>query len=152
MPDPRKRRGLRYPLAGLLTVAIDGKTLRGARRADGGQVHLLSALDTSTGIVLAQVTISAKSNEIPAFHHVRDVTFHEDLHQARTSNGPAVMAALRNTEIGFHRLSGETNIARAIRCANRRPHDLITAVTSTDPRAQDPATVDVGGPLLAGSW
>jgi predicted transposase YbfD/YdcC len=268
-------------------IAIDGKTLRGARRADGSQVHLLSALDTSTGIVLAQVTIAAKSNEIPAFtplldaieqilgglknlifvadalhtqvnhaneiaargahllipvkgnqptlhtqlktlpwtqipaghqtretghgrrqartikavtlttpggigfphaqqavritrtrtitssgkttretayltislpaaqahpsdlqewirrewliealHHIRDVTFREDSHQARTGNGPAVMATLRNTAIGFHRTCGETNIARATRRANRRPHDLITAVTSNNPRTQ----------------
>jgi Transposase DDE domain len=57
---PRRRR---YRVV----IAVDGKTLRGARRADGGQVHLLSALDTSTGIVLAQVTVNAKSNEIPAF-------------------------------------------------------------------------------------
>lgn len=266
-------------------IAVDGKTLRGARRADG-QVHLLSALDTSTGVVLAQVTVNAKSNEIPAFaplldaieqvlgslkdliivadalhtqsnhaneiaargahllipvkgnrptlftqlktlpwaqipighqtrdhghgrretrtvkavtvatpggigfphaqqairitrtrtttsgkttrqtayltislpaadahpadlqewirrewliealHHVRDVTFHEDSHQARTGNGPAVMATLRNTAIGFHRTSGETNIARATRRANRRPHDLITAVISHNPKMQ----------------
>ncbi len=53
-------------------IAVDGKTLRGARRRDGGQVHLLSALDTSTGIVLAQVTVSAKSNEIPAFAPLLD--------------------------------------------------------------------------------
>jgi hypothetical protein len=53
-------------------IAVDGKTLRGARRADGSQVHLLSALDTSTGIVLAQVTVSAKSNEIPAFTPLLD--------------------------------------------------------------------------------
>ena len=53
-------------------IAVDGKTLRGARRADGRQVHLLSALDTSTGIVLAQVTVSAKSNEIPAFAPLLD--------------------------------------------------------------------------------
>jgi hypothetical protein len=69
-------------------------------------------------------------------HHVRDVTFREDLHQARTGNGPAVMATLRNTAIGYHRTSGETNIARATRRANRRPHDLITAVTSGNPRTQ----------------
>ena len=240
-------------------IAVDGKTLRGARRPDGGQVHLLSALDTSTGIVLAQVTVAAKSNEIPAFtpllnavetvlgslagllviadalhtqtahaheiaargahlmipakgnqptlfaqlkalpwpqipagdrtrdrghgraetrtvkaitvhtpggiafphaqqavritrttssgktsretayltvslpaadaqpadlqhwarlewhienrvHHVRDVTFREDLHQARTGTGPAVIATLRNTAIGYHRTNGDTNI------------------------------------------
>uniref|UniRef100_UPI003F493886 ISAs1 family transposase n=1 Tax=Microtetraspora malaysiensis TaxID=161358 RepID=UPI003F493886 len=267
-------------------IAVDGKTLRGARRSGGGQVHLLSALDTSSGIVLAQVTVDAKSNEIPAFaplldavesvlggltgvlfvadalhtqtghareiaergahllvqvkgnqptlhaqlkalpwpqvpagdrtrdrghgrretrtvkavtlatpggitfphaeqavritrtritngktsretcyltvslpaadaqpadlqdwirrhwhienmvHHVRDVTFREDLHQARTGTGPAVIATLRNTAIGYHRTNGETNIARATRRANRRPHDLITAVTSSYPTTQ----------------
>ncbi|MGC5054841.1 hypothetical protein ACLQ2S_25710 [Micromonospora sp. DT48] len=46
------------------------------------------------------------------------------------------MATLRNTAIGFHRTRGETNIARATRHANRRPHDLITAVTSSNPRTQ----------------
>lgn len=269
-------------------IAIDGKTMRGARHPDGAQVHLLSALDTSTGIVLAQVTITAKSNEIPAFtplldavehvlgglhgllfvadamhtqtshaneiakrgahllipvkgnqptlhtqmktlpwaqipvghqsrdrghgrretrtvkavtlstpggigfphaqqairitrtrttaatgktsretcyctislptadahpadlqgwarrewlienrvHHIRDVTFREDLHQARTGTGPAVLATLRNTAIGFHYTNGDTNIARATRRANRRPHDLITTVTSSNPRTQ----------------
>jgi hypothetical protein len=30
-------------------------------------VHLLSAYDTATGVVLAQVQVTAKSNEIPAF-------------------------------------------------------------------------------------
>ncbi|GLZ02260.1 hypothetical protein Acsp02_95110 [Actinoplanes sp. NBRC 103695] len=63
-------------------------------------------------------------------HHVRDVTFREDSHQARTGNGPAIMATLRNTAIGYHRASGETNIARATRRATRRAHDLVTAVTS----------------------
>jgi hypothetical protein len=38
-----------------------------SRAADGRQVHLFSAYDTSTGIVLAQVQIAVKSNEIPAF-------------------------------------------------------------------------------------
>ncbi|MFD7657882.1 ISAs1 family transposase [Actinosynnema sp. NPDC059797] len=53
-------------------IAVDGKTLRGARLDDGRQVHLLSALDTGTGIVLAQVTVDAKSNEIPAFAPLLD--------------------------------------------------------------------------------
>jgi predicted transposase YbfD/YdcC len=269
-----------------IVIAVDGKTLRAARRPDGTQIHLLSALDTTTGIVLAQVTVAAKSNEIPAFaplldavaqvlgsltgvvfvadalhtqtghahqintrgadllipvkgnqptlfaqlkalpwaqtpvgdrttgrghgrletrtvkaltlpagdpiafphaaqairitrtrtlngktsretayftislpaaeaqpadiqewarrewlienhiHHVRDVTFGEDLHQARTGTGPAVLATLRNTAIGYHPLNGETNIARALRRANRRPHDLVTTMTSGNPRTQ----------------
>jgi predicted transposase YbfD/YdcC len=267
-------------------IAIDGKTLRGARLPDGGQVHLLSAYDTATGLVLAQTQIAAKSNEIPAFaplldrvaaqlgsldgavivadalhtqtahardvaargavllvtvkanqptlfaqlkrlpwadvpvgdrrrdtghgrretrtvkaltvltpgglgfphaeqairitrtrtakgkttretaylvvslpaehaqpdqlqdwarrewhienrlHWVRDVTLREDAHQARTGNGPAVAAVLRNTAIGFHRSNGEPNIARATRRANRRPNDLINAVTRSNPTMQ----------------
>lgn len=64
-------------------------------------------------------------------HWIRDVTFGEDAHQARTSNGPAVAAVLRSTAIGYHRSNGEPNIARATRRANRRPNDLIDAVTST---------------------
>jgi predicted transposase YbfD/YdcC len=262
-------------------VAIDGKVLRGARLSDGRQVHLLSAYDTSAGIVLAQVEIAAKSNEIPAFtplveqvaarlgglrdvvfvadalhaqvahardvaalggclyvtvkanqptlfarlkglpwaqvpvgdtrrdtghgrretrtvkaltvrtpggigfphaeqavritrtrivngkttremaylvvslpaehaqpvdlqqwarmewhvenrlHWVRDETFGEDAHQARTGNGPAVAAVLRNTAIGYHRSNGEPNIARAARRANRRSDELVDTVTSS---------------------
>jgi predicted transposase YbfD/YdcC len=264
-----------------LVIAVDGKVERGARLPDGRRVHLLSAYDTSTGIVLAQVQIAAKSNEIPAFtpllqqvrallgslkdvlvvadalhaqaghaellaadgghfmvavkrnqptlfaqlkglpwakipigaqtretghgrketrtvkavtvntpggigfphaqqavritrtrtvkgkttretayltvslpaeqaqpadlgtwarsewhienrlHYVRDVTLREDAHQARTHNGPAVFATLRNTAIGYHRTSGATNIAEAIRRANHRPHDLIDDVTGS---------------------
>jgi hypothetical protein len=53
-------------------IAIDGKVLRGSRLPDGSQVHLLSAYDTGTGVVLAQVQIAAKSNEIPAFAPLLD--------------------------------------------------------------------------------
>ncbi|MFC5059745.1 ISAs1 family transposase [Saccharothrix xinjiangensis] len=69
-------------------------------------------------------------------HHVRDVTLREDSHQARTGTGPAVIATLRNSAIGRHRTNGDTNIARALRHANRRSHDLITAVTSSYPTTQ----------------
>jgi predicted transposase YbfD/YdcC len=269
-------------------IAVDGKVERGARLPDGRQVHLLSAYDTSSGIVLAQVQIAAKSNEIPAFtplvrlvkdvlgsldgvlivadalhaqvghaallaghgahlmvtakanqptlfaqlkalpwaqvpvgaqtrdtghgrketrtvkaltvatpggigfpkaeqavritrtrtikgktsretayltislpagqarpvdlgawaraewqienkiHYVRDVTLREDAHQARTGNGPAVFATLRNTSIGYHRVNGATNIAEATREASQRPHDLITAVTTGKPTVNRP--------------
>ncbi|MFG2856088.1 ISAs1 family transposase [Streptomyces mirabilis] len=47
-------------------VAVDGKSLRGALRADGRCVHLISAL-RDDGIVLAQREVNAKSNEITAF-------------------------------------------------------------------------------------
>ena len=53
-------------------IAVDGKTLRGARLGNGRQVHLLSALDTTTGIVIAQVTVDTKSNEITSFAPLLD--------------------------------------------------------------------------------
>ncbi|MFU8852021.1 hypothetical protein ACNAW0_13695 [Micromonospora sp. SL1-18] len=44
---------------------------------------------------------------------------------------------LRNTAIGYHHSTeGDTNIARATRRASHRPHDLITAVTSSYPTTQ----------------
>lgn len=46
-------------------IAMDGKTLRGARNRKGQQVHLLSAVLQGEGIVIAQRKVSDKSNEIP---------------------------------------------------------------------------------------
>lgn len=46
-------------------IAVDGKTLRGARRPDGHQVHLLSAFLHQQGIVLSQCEVDGKTNEIP---------------------------------------------------------------------------------------
>ncbi len=54
-------------------IAIDGKVLRGAKGPDGRQVHLLSAFDTTTGVVLGYVQIAVKSNEIPAFTPLLDL-------------------------------------------------------------------------------
>ena len=47
-------------------LAVDGKTVRGAIRADGTQVHLLAAMN-ATGMVLAQREVDAKTNEITVF-------------------------------------------------------------------------------------
>ncbi|MDI6773651.1 MAG: ISAs1 family transposase [bacterium] len=46
-------------------VALDGKTLRGARRQDQSQVHLLSLVVQSSGITIAQCEVDQKTNEIP---------------------------------------------------------------------------------------
>src|SRR6185503_20577206 len=47
-------------------VAIDGKTLRGAHRPSGGQVHLLGAVLHGSGVTLGQCAVDENSNEIPA--------------------------------------------------------------------------------------
>jgi predicted transposase YbfD/YdcC len=51
--------------APLIPVRVDGKTVRGARNADGSQVHLLAALAGQRGVVAAQTEVGAKTNEIP---------------------------------------------------------------------------------------
>ena len=62
-------------------------------------------------------------------HCIRDVTFEEDLSQARTANGPAVMATLRNFAVSRHRLAGEGNIARVCRRTARHPNRALALLT-----------------------
>ena len=48
-------------------IALDGKTVRGARtRPDGEAPHLVAAFDHIAGAVLGQVAVEAKNYEIPA--------------------------------------------------------------------------------------
>jgi hypothetical protein len=56
-PDQRRRRR---------AVAVDGKTLRGARR-DGRAVHLLAAMEHATPSVLAQRAVNGAPGEVPGF-------------------------------------------------------------------------------------
>jgi predicted transposase YbfD/YdcC len=51
---------------GRLVIAVDGKTVRGAKDQAGKAPHLVAALAHGIGTVLGQVAVSAKSNEIPA--------------------------------------------------------------------------------------
>ena len=56
---------------GLLeAIAVDGKTLRGSVKAGASDGHLLSALSQRLGVVLAQVAVADKTNEIGAFDAV----------------------------------------------------------------------------------
>jgi hypothetical protein len=53
-------------------IAVDGKTLRGSGVAGGPGRHLLAALDHAHGVVLGQVDVEAKTNEIPMFATLLD--------------------------------------------------------------------------------
>jgi predicted transposase YbfD/YdcC len=53
-------------------VAVDGKTVRGSGVAGGPGRHLLAALDHAHGVVLGQVDVAAKTNEIPMFATLLD--------------------------------------------------------------------------------
>jgi predicted transposase YbfD/YdcC len=64
-------------------IALDGKTVRGARtRPQGKAPHLIAAFDHAAGAVLGQVAVDAKSNEIPA---ARTLLAHLDLDGAVVS-------------------------------------------------------------------
>ena len=51
---------------GRLVIAINGKTVRGAKDKEGKAPHLVAALAHGIGAVLGQVAVQEKSNEIPA--------------------------------------------------------------------------------------
>jgi predicted transposase YbfD/YdcC len=60
-------------------VRLDGKTVRGAKDADGNQVHLLAALvgeNAATSVVVAQTEVDTKPNEVSK---ATDVLAHIDL-------------------------------------------------------------------------
>jgi hypothetical protein len=69
LEDRRQPPGKKGELRG---VAVDGKSLRGAARAEGRKIHLLAALDHVTGLVLAQRDVGEKTNEITCFAPLLD--------------------------------------------------------------------------------
>lgn len=51
---------------------VDGKAVRGAKDEHGGQVHLLAAMTSDNGLVVAQTEVGVKTNEIPMFRTLLD--------------------------------------------------------------------------------
>jgi predicted transposase YbfD/YdcC len=60
------------PIGRWRAIAVDGKSVRGARGVDGRSVHLLAALEHADGVVLGQRVVDGKSNEITAFAPLLD--------------------------------------------------------------------------------
>jgi hypothetical protein len=69
-------------------------------------------------------------------HWVRDEPFGEDAHQARTGNGPAVAAVLRNTRIDTTASTANPTAPAPPDEPNRRSAELIDAVTSSNTTTQ----------------
>jgi predicted transposase YbfD/YdcC len=78
---PLGRSGAGEPAGRLSGVAIaaDGKTCRGAKTPGGEQVHLLSVMTHDTRLVLNQIEVGAKTNEVP---RLRDLIKDMDLRGA----------------------------------------------------------------------
>ncbi|MGP5254619.1 ISAs1 family transposase [Glutamicibacter ardleyensis] len=55
-----------------IAIAVDGKEVRGAKNGGQPRVHLLSGIDQDSGAVLAQVSVSHKTNEITCFSTLMD--------------------------------------------------------------------------------
>jgi predicted transposase YbfD/YdcC len=74
----------RAPAGRRRVLAVDGKTLRGSRRTDDGGGsepgrHLLAVIDQHTRVVLGQVNVEGKTNEITAFAPLIDTLTSLDL-------------------------------------------------------------------------
>jgi predicted transposase YbfD/YdcC len=97
-------------------VAVDGKTLRGSGVAGGPGRHLLAALDHAHGVVLGQVDVQAKTNEIPMFATLLDhidltgaVTTADAMHAQRahaeylvTQRGAHYLLTVKRNQPGLH--------------------------------------------------
>ncbi|WP_067840388.1 ISAs1 family transposase [Nocardia lijiangensis] len=53
------------PARGRRVVSFDGKSLRGTREGDGRSTHLLSGVCQQLGVILGQIGVDTKTNEIP---------------------------------------------------------------------------------------
>jgi predicted transposase YbfD/YdcC len=85
-------------IRGRLVIAIDGKTVRGARAGGGHAPHLVAALAHGSGAVLGQVAVDEKSNEIPAvrellkgFGDLTDAVITLDAMHTQTGTARAVL-------------------------------------------------------------
>lgn len=78
-------------VGGRRVIAIDGKTVRGARSAATTALHLIAVLDHATGVVVGQRAVEAKSNEIPA---VRDLLNAFDARSLSPTPKPLPMRSL----------------------------------------------------------
>lgn len=63
----------RRPVSGgLRGLSVDGKSLRGAARARGRKIHLLAAVEHTTGLLLAQLDVGGKTGETTCFQPLLD--------------------------------------------------------------------------------
>lgn len=72
-PEPQAPRGAGAKRRRRLrALAVNGKSLRGAAKADGRKIHLLAALDHTGGLVLAQLDVGEKTGELTCFRPLLD--------------------------------------------------------------------------------
>lgn len=120
-------------ISGRTVIAVDGKTMRGARTGQMVTPHLMSVLDQSTGLVRAQQRVADKSNEIPALkdllasHNLQDVVVTADA--MHTQNGTAEWITRRG---GHYVLTVKDNQPGLKTQLKALPWNNIPAITAVD--------------------
>ena len=125
---------------GRLVIAIDGKTVRGAKDKDGKAPHLVAALAHGIGAVLGQVAVDEKSNEIPAVR---------DLLKAFADLAGAVYHDRRNAHAERHR-AGHPRPGRGLRDDRRACFTLLLLSVMACQRVQ-PGRIRPGYAGLCGA-
>src|ERR1700751_4806257 len=117
---------------GRLVIAIDGKTVRGAKSKGGRAPHLVAALAHGIGAVLGQVAVDEKSNEIPAvrellkaFADVAGAVFTIDAMHAQTDTAKAVLARQAD-----YVMTVKANMPTLYRQLKKLPWAAIPAISS----------------------
>lgn len=104
--------------SGLLAVALDGKTLRGARRAGAAAAHLVSVFAHHARLVLGQLAVAEKSNEIPCvrkllklFRQVRLLVTVDAMH-TQTATAKLICSTLKSHYLMIVKSNQPTLLAR----------------------------------------
>jgi predicted transposase YbfD/YdcC len=138
---------------GRLVIAIDGKTVRGARSKTGKAPHLVAALAHGTGVVLGQVAVDEKSNEIPAvrellkaFADLAGVVFTIDAMHTQRDTAQAILA--RDAD---YVMTVKANMPSLYRQLKKLPWTAVPAISavSTDHGRRARRTIKA---VLAPAW
>ena len=138
---------------GRLVIAVDGKTVRGAKRKAGKAPHLVAALAHGLGAVLGQVAVDEKSNEIPAvrellkaFTDLAGAVFTIDAMHTQHDTAQAILG--RGAE---YVMTVKANIPTLYRQLKKLPWTAIPAVSavSTDHGRRARRTIKA---VLAPAW
>lgn len=116
-------------------IAVDGKTLRGARAADGRQVHVFAAILHGQGVVLAQRQIPDKTNEIPEF---------QPLLQPLDLRGQVVTADAMHAQVEHARFIVEDKAAHYLFTVKDNQPGLLQAIKDLDECSFSPGADPAG--------
>ena len=115
--DPARADGRPEQQQELTAVMVDGKTVRGALDAEGNQVHLLAAATHRDALVLGQVEVGAKSNEIPQFAPLLDTLAAAGIDLAHT----VITADALHTQRDHARYLHERGAGFVFTCKHNQP-------------------------------